>query len=167
MYIMKSSNIVKSAFYNRTLLKVVVGASKEKNKFGNKVLRCYIDHSYSVIPIHKKDKVIENLQTVESLTFLNHLLFSNKENDHRNDVLSKLKAISGKEQISLEQIGVSIITPPVVTRQVLEEGFRLGFKYFYLQPGTFDDTVDTFVSTIMKDASVIKGCVLVDHDFEH
>lgn len=36
---------------------------------------------------------------------------------------------------------VSIITPPAVTRRVLEEARALGVPAVWLQPGTFDDEV--------------------------
>lgn len=36
---------------------------------------------------------------------------------------------------------ISVITPPAVTRQVLEEARRLGVPAVWLQPGTFDDEV--------------------------
>jgi hypothetical protein len=43
-------------------------------------------------------------------------------------------------------VGVSIITPPGVTRLILEEGVAMGFKHFFLQPGTFDEEVLDFVA---------------------
>jgi predicted CoA-binding protein len=39
------------------------------------------------------------------------------------------------------QTSVSIITPPKVTKKVLEEAKSLGVKGVWLQPGTFDDEV--------------------------
>jgi predicted CoA-binding protein len=116
----------------------VVGASVERSKYGNKVFRCYDMNGYTVYPINKKDQKIEGYQSVGSLTSL---------------------CQQGKIPFD---IGVSIITPPAVTRCVLEEGYLLGFRYFYLQPGTYDDSVDAFVGSAMKDATVVKGSVLLD-----
>lgn len=39
---------------------------------------------------------------------------------------------------------VSVITPPAVTRKVLEEAKDLGVPAVWLQPGTFDDEVLAF-----------------------
>ena len=37
----------------------VVGASANRDKYGNKVLRCYIQNGYRVIPVNPKEKEIE------------------------------------------------------------------------------------------------------------
>ena len=42
-------------------LKAVVGASNERSKFGNTVLRCYQSHGQAVVPINKKQSMIEGL----------------------------------------------------------------------------------------------------------
>ena len=41
--------------------KVVVGASSDRSKFGNKVLRCYQSHEHNVVPINKRQNVIEGI----------------------------------------------------------------------------------------------------------
>lgn len=41
--------------------KVVVGASSDRSKFGNKVLRCYQSHGHNVVPINKRQSVIEGI----------------------------------------------------------------------------------------------------------
>lgn len=64
-------------------------------------------------------------------------------------------------------VGVSIITPPGVTKLILEEGFSLGIKHFYLQPGTYDSETDDFISESKKnlDINIVKNCVLVELGF--
>ena len=42
----------------------------DRDKFGNKVLRCYVQHGYKVIPINKKSKMIEEIAALPSLTNL-------------------------------------------------------------------------------------------------
>jgi|AntAceMinimDraft_1070359.scaffolds.fasta_scaffold74848_2 hypothetical protein len=65
---------------------------------------------------------------------------------------------------NLDNVGVSIITPPGVTSLILREGYDAGCRHFYLQPGTYDaDTEDTISSLV--DANFVKGCVLVDLGF--
>lgn len=39
---------------------------------------------------------------------------------------------------------MSIITPPKVTKKVLEEAKSLGIKSVWLQPGTYDDEILAF-----------------------
>lgn len=40
---------------------IVVGASKDRNKFGNKVLRHYMKNNKIVVPVHPKEKTIEGI----------------------------------------------------------------------------------------------------------
>lgn len=77
---------------------------------------------------------------------------------------------------SPRETSVSIITPPAVTREVLEEARRLGVPSVWLQPGTFDDAVlgearrgegaDGFRSVVAGFGGGTRGgegwCVLVD-----
>jgi predicted CoA-binding protein len=55
----------KNQQFFKTGLKAVVGASTDRSKFGNKVLRCYQEHSFACVPVNKRSKKIEGLATVE------------------------------------------------------------------------------------------------------
>jgi enoyl reductase-like protein len=66
---------------------------------------------------------------------------------------------------------VSIITPPVVTMELLEEAKKLGIPAVWLQPGTFDADVIKFAREEGAFEAVVAGdggrggegwCVLVD-----
>lgn len=118
----------------------VVGASSDPTKFGNKVLKCYVNHGYKAIPVNKKETSIENIPAFDSLTSL----------------AAQLKA-------DVAQTGVSIVTPPAITQAVIEEGLQLGFLSYFLQPGTYDNSIANFLETVKKDkkANIIKSCVLI------
>jgi predicted CoA-binding protein len=45
----------------------VVGASSDRNKFGNKALRAYRDEGYTVIPINPNEQEVEGLKTFPSV----------------------------------------------------------------------------------------------------
>ena len=126
----------------------VVGASADRKKFGNKVLRCYLQHGYSVTPINKNVNEIEGLPCHSTLTQWYNDLNMNTKN---NNVTA----------------GVSIITPPGVTKMILEEGLLLGIKHFYLQPGTYDDTTLEFIESQRGEYEfdIIKSCLLVELGF--
>jgi predicted CoA-binding protein len=119
---------------------VVVGASNDQSKFGNKVLRAYKAKGYKVIPISKRSNMIEEISCLKSLT------------DFANKFPSKIP-----------QTGVSIITPPGATKLIIEEGASLGYRYFFLQPGTCDAEVNILIERIKQErgAQVIQDCVLV------
>lgn len=124
----------------------VVGASTNRDKFGNKVLRCYQQHGKNVIPISKREAIIESLPCTQSLTALS----------------------SSQVDLDMSKVGVSIITPPGATALILKEGVAVGCRHFYLQPGTVDQIVQELISSdefVNAGVKVIQGCVLVDLGF--
>jgi predicted CoA-binding protein len=121
---------------------LVIGASADRAKFGNKVVRSYQQAGLSVQPFSKRTESIEGIPCVKNLA----------------DILP-----------TQEDIGISIVTPPGATRMLMEEAYNLGFRNFFLQPGTHDSSCDQYISEITDKsdncASVIKGCVLVELNF--
>lgn len=84
----------------------VVGASTDRNKYGNKVLRCYQMHGYQVVPVNPRETVVEGLSAVPTVGSL------------PDDVTS-----------------ISVITPPAVTMQVVSEAVSRGIRNIWMQPG--------------------------------
>jgi predicted CoA-binding protein len=84
----------------------VVGASANRDKYGNKVLRCYLSNNLKVIPVNPKEASIEGIPCVASVA------------DLPEDVKS-----------------ISVITPPHVTEQVVEIAAAKGIEYIWMQPG--------------------------------
>jgi len=84
----------------------VIGASANREKFGNKVLRVYMQHGKKVIPVNPKEKEIEGIPCVESV----------------EDLPSNVKSIS-------------VITPPAVTEQMVDKAIAKGIENIWMQPG--------------------------------
>ncbi len=84
----------------------VVGASRDRAKYGNKVLRVYQQNNREVVPINPNAAEVEGLNAYPDLKSL----------DEPVDA-------------------VSIITPPEVTEQVVEQAVELGIKHVWMQPG--------------------------------
>lgn len=85
----------------------VVGASTDRAKYGNKVLRCYLQkEKLPVWPVHPKEREIEGLQAFPDLASL-----------------------------PATPRAISIITPPKVTAAVVDEAARLGIRHVWMQPG--------------------------------
>ena len=70
----------------------VVGASTDRSKYGNKVLRCYLQHGHEVYPINPKAPEVEGLKAYPSLAAL-----------------------------PVKVPAISVITPPAATEQVVRE----------------------------------------------
>ena len=84
----------------------VVGASTDRDKYGNKVLRAYQQHGQEVFPINPRATEIEGMKAYPNLAA----------------VPAKIRAIS-------------VITPPAITEQVVRDAAAAGVKYVWMQPG--------------------------------
>ena len=85
----------------------VVGASTDREKYGNKVLRCYVQNGKTpVYPINPKADEVEGRPAFADLDSL-------------------------PEPVR----GISIITPPKVTEAVVEKAAALGIRRLWMQPG--------------------------------
>lgn len=79
-------------------------------------------------------------------------------------MIEGLNALNSIHQVTApQQTSISIVTPPKVTLQVLQDAKQLGFKYVWIQPGAEDNAVKGYV-TQNSDLKVILGgpCLLVD-----
>lgn len=83
----------------------VVGASSDRNKFGNKALRAYVRQGWEVFPVHHKEAEIEGIPTVASL--------------------------DGLEDIDR----VTFYVPPAIGIGMLDAVANLGPKEFWVNPG--------------------------------
>jgi predicted CoA-binding protein len=84
----------------------VVGASTDRDKYGNKVLRVYQQTQRAVLPVNPKADEVEGLKAWPDLASL-------PEMPH----------------------GISVITPPAVTEKIVQQAAELGIKHIWMQPG--------------------------------
>ncbi|KAF9133777.1 hypothetical protein BGW39_008954 [Mortierella sp. 14UC] len=112
----------------------VVGASSNRTKFGNKVLRWYIDNGYTAVPVNPKVKTIESLACVQDLS-----------------------SLPGKPS----EYNVSIITPPSVTKSVLVAAHKNGIKRVWLQPDVESAEALAYAKEVGLEVIAGGPCVLV------
>ena len=84
----------------------VVGASRDRSKYGNKVLRAYRQNNRKIYPVNPQAKEVEDMLAYADLSSL-------------------------PEPIH----GISIVTPPDVTERVVDHAAQLGIKHIWMQPG--------------------------------
>jgi uncharacterized protein len=84
----------------------VVGASADRSKYGNKVLRTYMQNNLDAVPVNPTATDIEGLAAYPDLA-----------------------SIPG------EVDAISIITPPPVTERVVDDAIARGIKHIWMQPG--------------------------------
>ncbi len=84
----------------------VAGASSRRHKYGNKVLRCYLQNGRRAIPINPVETEIEGEKVVANLA------------DLPDEVQS-----------------LSLITPPQITEKLVEQAVARGIRNIWMQPG--------------------------------
>lgn len=110
----------------------VVGASRDRSKFGNRVLRHYVARGRKAIPVHPLEKEVEGIACVASLRDL-------------------------REPVD----GVSVIVPPRATLGVLEDAAAMGLTRIWLQPGAEDNAVLAKADELGLELIAGGPCVLV------
>ncbi|NTW87390.1 MAG: CoA-binding protein [Holophagaceae bacterium] len=88
----------------------VVGASVDRSKYGNKVLRCYQQHGRTVHPINPRADTVEGLKAYPTLAAL-----------------------------PAPVPAISVITPPAITEQVVRDAAAAGVQHIWMQPGAESD----------------------------
>ena len=84
----------------------VVGASTDRSRYGNKVLRTYLQQNLSVTPVNPNAEIVEGIAAAPSLS-----------------------------AVPVPIHGISVITPPAITETVVQDAIGLGIRHIWLQPG--------------------------------
>jgi uncharacterized protein len=84
----------------------VVGASANRDKYGNKVLRVYLQHGKKAIPVNPREQEIEGIPCV-----------------------------AGIQELPPGVKSISVITPPQITEQVVDLAIAKGIASIWMQPG--------------------------------
>jgi predicted CoA-binding protein len=90
----------------------VIGASNNRQKFGNRAVRAYHQQGYTVIPINPHETNVEGLQTYASVL-----------------------DVPGPVDMA------SFYVPPEIGEQVIEEVAKKGIKEVWLNPGAESDAL--------------------------
>lgn len=84
----------------------VAGASTNRDKYGNKVLRCYLQNQMTVYPLNPRATEIEGIECYAQI-----------------------------EDLPDSVNSISIITPPKITEQLIDQIIAKGIKNVWMQPG--------------------------------
>lgn len=109
----------------------VVGASNDSRKYGNIIVRNLLGHGYQVLPVNPREATIAGLPAYRSLA----------------DVPKPVHI-------------VDVVTPPDVTRRILEDAAAAGIELVWLQDGSFDDAV-LASATAAPFKTVHHACIMV------
>lgn len=104
MSMMENQSLI-SDFVNRRVW-AVVGASRDRTKYGNRIFRSLQTAGYVVYPVNPKGGVLEGVEVYPTLADL----------PEKPDV-------------------VDVVVPPQVTEEIVREAHDLGLKRIWMQPG--------------------------------
>ncbi|MGC3960407.1 MAG: CoA-binding protein [Verrucomicrobiota bacterium] len=90
----------------------IIGASTDRNKFGNKAVRAFQQQGYQVFPVNPKEETVEGLRAFKSIT-----------------------------EIPVRPQMISVYLPPPVLLKVLPDIAAKGCDELWLNPGTESDEV--------------------------
>ena len=110
----------------------VVGASTDRSKYGNKVLRCYQQNGRKVFPVNPKAPEVEGLRAYPTLAAL-------------------------PEPVA----AISVITPPAATEQVVREAHAASVKHVWMQPGAESDEAIRTAEALGMNVIADGPCLLV------
>ena len=110
----------------------VVGASKDRTTYGNKVLRVYQQNNRPAFPVNPNEGEIEGVSAYPDLASL-------PEPVH----------------------GISIITPPKVTEEIVEQAGELGIKNIWMQPGSENEAALSRAEELGMNVIAGGPCLLV------
>lgn len=113
----------------------VVGASNNPAKYGNVIVRNLAGKGYTVLPVNPRETEIAGLPAWPNLA-----------------------AVPMPIDI------VDIVTPPAVTKTILEEAARLGLPAIWLQDGSYDDAA-LAIAAMAPFRTVYEACIMVASNF--
>ncbi len=108
----------------------VVGANQDRDKYGNMIYRKLKTRGYEVYAVNPMYETIEGDKCYKDLSSL-----------------PKIPEV------------IDMVVSPKRGKPVLEEAARLGIRYIWLQPGTYDDELLKKIDELGLEA--VQACVLV------
>ena len=109
----------------------LIGASNDKNKYGNKILLDLLAKNYNVVPIN-----------------------------HKEDSIAGLKAYSKVQDLPSRPSIINFVVPPEVGLNITKELVEEGYNHFWYQPGAESENLSNLLTQEDKDF-IDDKCIMV------
>ena len=109
----------------------LIGASNDKNKYGNKILLDLLAKNYNVVPIN-----------------------------HKEDSIAGLKAYSKVQDLPSRPSIINFVVPPEVGLNIAKELVEEGYNHFWYQPGAESENLSNLLTQEDKDF-IDDKCIMV------
>ena len=111
----------------------LIGASNNRNKYGNKIYRNLRSKGYHVIPINPKEKLIEGD-----------------------------KAYSSIEEMETIPDIANFVVPPPIAMKIAQHIAELGIKYLLFQPGSESEELEVWLKNTDGIKYLTNSCIMVE-----
>lgn len=110
----------------------VVGASPDRDKYGNKVLRCYLQHNRPVVGVNPRQTEVEGVPCVPSL-----------------------------REVPKGTTAASVVAPPLAAGKIVDDAIAGGIQHLWFQPGAEEATAVAKAKAAGLNVIADGSCVLV------
>ena len=111
----------------------LIGASNNRNKYGNKIYRDLKSKNYHIIPINPKEKLIEGDKAYSSI----------------------------EEMETLPDIA-NFVVPPPVAMKIAQHIANLGIKHLWFQPGSESEELENWLKNTDGIKYLINSCIMIE-----
>ena len=111
----------------------LIGASNDRNKYGNKIYRDLRNKGYNVTPINRKEEKIEGDRAYTSI----------------------------EEMKELPDIANFVVPPPVAIK-IAQNITNLGIKHLWFQPGSESKELEDWLKNTDGIEYLINACIMVE-----
>lgn len=111
----------------------LIGASNDKNKYGNKIYRDLKNKGYNVTPINPKEDTIEGDKAYASI-----------------EMMEKLPDIA------------NFVVPPPIAMKIAQHLVGLGIKHLWFQPGSESNELEAWLKNNDGIKYLINSCIMVE-----
>ena len=109
----------------------LVGASNDRNKYGNKILLDLLSKNYNVVPINQKE-----------------------------DTIAGLKAYTKVQDLPSRPSIINFVVPPEIGLDITKELVEEGYNHFWYQPGAESEDLTNLLTQKNKDF-IDDKCIMV------
>ncbi len=109
----------------------LVGASNDRNKYGNKILLDLLSKNYNVVPINQKE-----------------------------DTIAGLKAYTKVQDLPSRPSIINFVVPPEIGLDITKELVEEGYDHFWYQPGAESEDLTNLLTQKNKDF-IDDKCIMV------
>ena len=109
----------------------LVGASNDKNKYGNKILLDLLSKNYNVVPINQKE-----------------------------DTIAGLKAYTKVQDLPSRPSIINFVVPPEIGLDITKELVEEGYDHFWYQPGAESEDLTNLLTQKNRDF-IDDKCIMV------